>query len=148
MKFGTIILSFIFVVMSINSAVAGGNHRRHHNYKHHNHGHGHKHYKYRYPRYNSYRSHGHHGHYSDHGDNFAYALGGLVLGGIIGATISNSNNSRSQYSNYTEQVYTPSYPANRRRSSNYMASEGNCYAISHVNNGNLVLSPVSSGNCK
>ena len=149
MKFGTAALIIILSVTSINYAVAD---RRHgHNY---NRGHGH--YK------NYYRGHGrysygphryygprrYYGHYDRHGDYWAYALGGLVVGGVLGATLANSYN-EPRYYNYREPVYVNPNPASNAVQPSYVLQpNGICYVVNTVNNGNLVLSPVSPGNCQ
>ena len=120
MKLGAAALIIVFTIMNINYAIASGRHGHGHHYNKHygNHGHqyknrGHgqhykKHYRGRGHHYNKHRGHGHYsygprryyGHYDNHGNYVAYALGGLVVGGILGATLSNSYHNGTQYSNY------------------------------------------------
>jgi len=158
MKFGAAALIIVFTVMSINSAVAGDRHGRHYNshsrgygqhYKSHsrrhgyyykNHHRGHRSYSYGPRRY--------YGHYDRHGDYAAYALGGLVIGGILGSTLSNSYHS-SRHSSYSAPVYINPYPVNKSVRPGYMLqANGVCYAVSYVNEGKQILSPVSPSNCE
>ena len=109
MKLGAAALIIVFTVMNINYAIASGRHGHGHHYNKHygNHGHqyknrGHGHH------YNKHRGHGHYSyaprryysHYDSHGDYVAYALGGLIVGGILGTTLTNSYNNETRYSNY------------------------------------------------
>ena len=153
MKHGLVALVIIFTVMSINSAVAGGRHGN--RYNSHSRGHGNY--------YNYHRGHGRHsygprryygsrrayGYYDSHGDYWAYALGGLVVGGVLGAAVANSYNNQPQYYNYGGPVYVNPNPASNAVHPTYVLQpDGICYVVNAVNNGNLVLSPVSPGNCQ
>lgn len=136
MKVQVVFLSIIFVFMSINPAVAGRRHG-HHN-SHHYGGHGH---------HNSHYSYGHYDHHDSHGYNLAYGLGGLIVGGIIGATLTNAYNNQPR--DYRPSNYVNPYPVNNAIKPSYMLQpNGACYLISHVSNGNMVLSPASSRNCQ
>lgn len=158
MKPGAAALIIVFTVMSINSAVAGGRHGQHYNshsraygqhYKNHSWRRGHyykKHYRKR--GYYSYGPRRYYGHYNSHRDSAAYALGGLVIGGILGSILSNSYHS-SGHSSYSAPVYINPYPVNKSVRPGYMLQEnGVCYAVSYVNEGKQILSPVSPGNCE
>ena len=152
MKHGLAALIIVFTVMSINSAIADG--RRGNRYNKHSRGHGH--YKYRghggryaYGPRRYYGSRRGYGYYDRNGDYWAYALGGLVVGGVLGATIANSYNNQPRYYNYGGPVYVTPNPASNAVHPTYVLQpDGICYVVSQVNNGNLVLSPVSPGNCQ
>ena len=143
MKFGTAALIIVLSVTSINYAVADRRHGHKYNrgqghYKNHYRGHGHY----------SYGPRRYYGYYDRGGDYWAYALGGLVVGGVLGATIANSYN-EPRYSTYSERVYVNPNPASNAVQPSYVLQpNGICYVVSQVNNGNLVLSPVSPGNCQ
>ncbi|MCK5122344.1 MAG: hypothetical protein KAQ91_10185 [Methylococcales bacterium] len=157
MKSGIIVLSIIFVAMNFNSALADSKRGRSYKTPYRGHGQSYN---------NPYRGHGQsynkhnrgYGHYpygpskyygDYYGDYALYALGGLIIGGIIGSTLSNTYNDRSRYSTYSEQVYVNPYPVNSATKPTYtMQPNGICYVVNYVNNGNLVLSPVPSGNCR
>lgn len=145
MKFGAAALIIVFTLISINSAVADG--RR--GYGHHYRGHGYYKNHYRGHRRYSNGPRRYYRHYDKHGDYAAYALGGLVIGGILGATLTNSYNNGARYTTYRETVYVNPYPVNNVVQPAYMMQpNGICYAVSQVNNGDLVLSPVAPGNCQ
>lgn len=152
MKFGAIVLSVILTIMSITPALASGGHGRGHHYNKHHHGdrHSYSRHGHGYSNHYSYRPHRrHYSHYDSHGAYAAYALGGLVVGGILGATLNNSYNSGARYSNYNEPVYANRQVVNQGVQPSYMMQpDGTCYLVSHVSNGNLVLSPAAQGNCR
>ena len=138
MKLRAAVLIIVFAIMSINLAVADRRYNRHYN----NHYRGHGHHYNNYHRGHGYYSYGprrYDGHY--YGDYAAYALGGLIIGGILGATLTNSYNRGPVYvyPNSASSAVQPSY---------VLQPNGICYVVSYVNNGNLVLSPVSPGNCQ
>ena len=139
--------------MCRNYAFAGGRHGHHYNKPYRGHGHyknnyrGHGHYSYGPRRY--YGSRRHYGYYDRDGGYWAYALGGLVVGGVLGATLANSYNNESRYSNYSVPVYVYPNPASNAVQPSYVLQpDGICYVVNSVSNGNLVLSPVSPGNCQ
>ena len=150
MKIGTIALFFVFSIMSNNYAVADGRHGHHYN----NHYRGHGYYK------NNYRDHGYYLYgprryyvprryydYYDRGGD--YWVGGLVVGRDLGAILANTYNNEPRYSNYNERVYVYPNPANNVVQPSYVLQpNGICYVVNAANNGNLVLSPVSPGNCQ
>lgn len=148
MKLSAWAISLIFAMMSVNPALARSRHG-------HGYGHGHGHHSY-----NHYRGHGHHyghrsyghrsyGHYGFHGNHVAYALGGLVVGGILGATLSNSHYNAPRDRGYRERTYSNPYAVTNNIQPSYIRQpNGGCYVVSHVNNGNIVLSPASPGNCQ
>ena len=147
MKLGAVVLIIVFAVMSINHAVADRRYNRH--YNNHYRGHGHHYNKHRGHGYYSYGPRRYYGHYDSHGDYVAYALGGLIVGGILGATLTSSYNNETRYSNYREPVYVNPNPASNAVQPSYVLQpNGICYVVSQVSNGNLVLSPVSPGNCQ
>ena len=110
MKIGTVLLGVVFALMSVNTAFARGRHGHHYEYGHHDAHH-----------YDS----GHHGRHHDthrevhhygkrhQGDNAAYLIGGLILGGIVGAAINqnnqNANYRQPAYTNYRQPAYTNPY---------------------------------------
>ena len=151
MKFGAVVLIIVLSITSINYAVADRRHghnynRGHGHYKNYYRGRGHGHYSYG-PRRN-YGSRGYYGYYDRGGDYWAYALGGLVVGGVLGATLANSYN-EPRYSTYSERVYVYPNPASNAVQPSYVLQpNGICYVVNAGNNGNLVLSPVSPGNCQ
>jgi len=141
MKLRTIVLGIIFTAMSINTTFADRRYNRHYS----NHYPSHRYYSNSHRR--SHFRHYNHGprryynHY--HGDYAAFALGGLIVGGILGTAINNSYN-ESRHPAYTNPVPTNS----AIKQSFILQPDGSCYVISHVNNGRLVLSPVASANCQ
>jgi len=150
MKLGTSVLTIIFLVMNINSAFAD---RRHNHYQYNNHyrNHGHSYNAHRHNRFRHYNHwpRRHYSHYHTHGHYAAYALGGLVIGGILGTIINNNYSNESQHSNYNVKLHTtPSQVNIPIKSSFILQPDGSCYVIDHVSNGSLILSPVSSGNCQ
>lgn len=167
MKFQLITVSMVLSIVGLSSAVeAGGRHRYYnnhyqkyerHNYKY-DYGHRHRYKKNHYRRHDSHYDHYSYGHrrkhynYNNHGHNVAYALGGLIVGGVIGATIANTFNSHNYSSTYRQPVPVNSYLGNTTAafsSSSYILQpDGSCYVIDHVSNGKLVLSPVLTNNCQ
>ena len=146
MKAGTVILSIIFTIMNITPVLASGRHGNH--YNKHNHRNRHYYGDHGHRNYNRY-SYGRHRYYDDHNDYAAYALGGLVVGGILGAAINNSYNAGAGNSNYNQPVYSHPRSVNNGVQPSYVIQpDGICYLVSHVNNGSLVLSPVASTNCR
>ncbi len=144
MKFKVCALSSIFLFMSINSAIASGWHGHHYNSHHHGH-HDSHYYRYESHHYDHYNDHDY-GHHNDH--NAAYAIGGLIVGGILGATLNNSYNNGPRNNDYRRSNYTAPYTVNNVIRPSYMLQpNGECYLISHVSNGNMVLSPASPRNC-
>jgi hypothetical protein len=136
MKFSTFLLTIVFTMMSISPATAG--HRHHydsHDYYNHNHG---------------YHNEYNHGRRRNHNNNAAYAIGGLIVGGIIATVLTNNLNSGNRRSSYNQPAYTNNArPANYSSSKNYMLQpDGSCYIVSHVVNGSLVLNPTAYRNCQ
>jgi hypothetical protein len=89
------------------------------------------------------------GYYGRGGDYWAYAPGGLVVSRVLGATLANSFNNEPRYSNYNERVYvSPKLANNVAQPSYVLQPNGICYVVNAANNGNLILTPVSPGNCQ
>lgn len=147
MKLETMALIIILAVMNINYAVAGGRHGHHygsHGYQYKNHYRGHRHHYNNHYRGRSYYSYGprrYYRYYDNHEYYAAYALGGLIVGGVLGSTLSNSyyNGTQTNVNPTSSNVVQPSY---------VLQPNGICYAVSSIDNGNLVLSPVSPGYCQ
>ena len=121
MKIGTVVLGVIFAIMSVNTAFARGRHG-HHDNGHHNghHGYGHHnshHNGHHYDRHNYGHHNGHHDtyrevhHYNNghQGDNAAYLIGGLIMGGIVGAALNQSSQYPTYNANYRQPAYTNPY---------------------------------------
>ena len=147
MKPGTIVLSVLIIIMSVSPSIAGRRHGHHHNSHYYGYRH---HYNHRRYGHNYYSRRGHYNHYGyGHGHYANYALGGLIVGGILGATISHSINNEPRYSDSREPVYVTQNPVNNANKPTYIIQpDGSCYVISHISNGSLVLAPASSGNCQ
>lgn len=123
MKIGTVLLGLIFALMSVNTASARGKHGHHYDYGHHNDHHydsGH-HYGHRERHYDTHHQVHHYNsgqhttyrevhHYNDRhqGDKAAYLIGGLIVGGIIGA-LNQANQSAIYNSNRRQPIYVNPY---------------------------------------
>lgn len=152
MKYGTTAVIIIFTIMNINYAIAGGRHSRH------NHGTGSN------SHYNKHRNYNHNDSYNQHfsrkndyydkhsrhrKNDVAYLIGGLIVGGIIGAVVSSQNNNRVSHSSYNRPNYINPHQQNTSIKPSYLKqADGNCYVINNVVNGNMVLSAVSLNNCQ
>ena len=120
MKIGTVLLGAFFTLMSVNPALARGRHGHHYEYGHHNsHHYDSGHHNGHHDRHHNvhYYDNGHHDTYREvhhsnnrhQGDNAAYLIGGLILGGIVGAAINQSNHNPSYNANYRQPAYTNPY---------------------------------------
>ena len=125
MKVAVVITLMMFFSIFLNPVMASG---YGHGYGYYHHGHGHDH------------DYGRH-HYGKHqGDYAGYALGGLILGGILGSALSQSQPGTIRYIDR----YPYSYDS---QTSFLRESNGDCYLINYNYNGKRVLTRVPDENC-
>ena len=127
MKLNTLVFTLIVSLLAASNAVAGG--RPHHGHygggRHHPHGGGY------YPRYRGYYP--------------GYAIGGLVLGGLIGSALTSRQYNTTRYIE-RYPVYQDTYPG--RGNSFLREANGSCFLINYNANGGRVLTPVPEENCQ
>ncbi len=138
MKLTTLALSGAIALMVANPALAGHRHHSRHHYGH--------------------QSHNNHGR----------LVGGLIVGGLLGAAIANSN--RHYYSDYSpryrKSVYVNRYPSRRMvystpsrqvaystpsstvRRTYWQESNGDCFLVNYNSEGDRVLVPVERYECE